>query len=135
METVLRSLFIGAFGACVCCAETNWNRLIPGPPFTPGGAPSIGILNLSGIGAEIKKEGDACTVAKILQGSGAEAAGLKIDDRITHVGEKDVSGLDLLGIAALLRGDPGTTVTLTILRAGEQPKLYEVTRQPVVLTE
>lgn len=131
MKTILLIVFVFALTLYCTRAQTEWNKPIQLPPIESGGTSQTGIMNLSGIGAVINKKDGKCIITKFFEGSGAEVAGLKIDDAITHIDKTEVSNLDLPEIAALLRGDPDTTVVLTIVRGNEPPKNVTVTRHPV----
>jgi len=123
----------GILSACIA-ADTEWNKEIQVESPVPGGTPTTAILNFSGIGAIINKKDGKCIIMMFFNGSGAEEAGLKVSDVITHVDAKDISDLDLHQISALLRGNPDTTVVITIERAGEgKPEDVTVTRHPVNL--
>lgn len=115
-------------------AQTEWNKELQRNQPQPGDAPVRRILNLSGIGAVVNKEGGKCVVRQVLDGSGAAAAGLKESDVITHIDSKDISSFDLVEITSLLRGDPDTKVVLTVHRIGEvNAQNYTVVRRPVKL--
>jgi len=89
-------------------------------------------LNLIGIGARILTVHGKCTIMEVLKGSGAEAAGLKKSDVITQIDSKNIESLQLLEVVPLIRGEPGTTVLLTIQRTGEiKPLIVTVTRHIV----
>jgi carboxyl-terminal processing protease len=59
------------------------------------------------------------TITGTVPGSPAAASGLKAGDQIIKVGDKDVKGLTADQATALIQGPEGTSVTLTIQRAGE----------------
>ncbi len=72
-----------------------------------------------GIGAEIgQKDGQIVVIAPI-SGTPAEAAGLRTDDIIIKIDGRDTTDLTLDEAINLIRGQKGTTVTLTIYRAGD----------------
>ena len=135
MKSLLFTI-VAIFGILPACfsADTEWNKEIRIDSAEPGGTPVVGIMNLSGIGAVVNKKEGKCIITKFFEESGAEAAGLKVSDIITHIDSKDIANLDLLQIVALLRGQPDTTVVLTIERTGEaKAKNFTVTRHPVKL--
>ena len=71
--------------------------------------------NFSGIGAQIKiKEGHIVILAP-MDGSPAQHAGLQSGDIILRVNGEDVSGLAIEEAVTRIAGNPGTSVTLTIL--------------------
>jgi carboxyl-terminal processing protease len=72
----------------------------------------------SGIGAFVglNKEG-LVEITEIIENSPAEAAGIKVGDQFVAVDGTDVTGFnDITAVAALVRGEPGTTVDLTFYR-------------------
>ena len=77
----------------------------------------------AGIGATLYKESDdatSVTIGYVYKDSPAENAGVEAGDQIVAVdGEAVTSDEDASDIATAVRGDIGTTVTLTILRDGE----------------
>ena len=82
-----------------------------------------------GVGVEIDDRGDALRVVEPLPDTPASRAGLKVGDLITHVDGQPASGDDG---AARLRGRPGTTVSLTIERAGwQEPRTFALTREVI----
>jgi carboxyl-terminal processing protease len=88
--------------------------------------------SFEGIGAYIDvREGQTVIVAPI-EGSPAEAAGIKAGDIILAVDGEDTAGWTVEELAANVRGPEGTTVVLTILHRGETaPVDIEVRRDRV----
>lgn len=70
------------------------------------------------------------TVLEVSEGSPAEEAGIAEDDVITAVGGNDASGEELADVVAQIKGDEGTTVTITVLRDGEYID-FEVERRVI----
>lgn len=69
-----------------------------------------------GIGSMIRKKGDYVVLARPYEGSPADKAGLRIGDRILAIEGADAKGLSLEEVSARLKGDPGTSVGLTVLQ-------------------
>lgn len=70
-----------------------------------------------GVGIEVTADDSAVKVLHAIQGSPAEQAGLRAGDEIVAIDGKEV-GSDVNGAIAHMRGVSGSTVTLTIRRAG-----------------
>lgn len=88
------------------------------------------VLNgdLEGIGAEMaEREGNLVVVAP-LKGSPAEKAGIMAGDVVYRIDAQPSAGLSLTEAVNRIRGKPGTTVTLTILR-GEAREPFDVSIQ------
>ena len=64
-------------------------------------------------------------------GQGAEKAGLLVDDEVIALDGKPVAGMTPDDIRRAVRGDVGTTLTVTILRNGEKRDI-KVTRTPLL---
>ncbi|HEV8017837.1 MAG TPA: carboxy terminal-processing peptidase [Steroidobacteraceae bacterium] len=101
-------------------------------------------LNYDGIGASLQIVDDYVTIMNVLEGGPAAVAGtLKVNDRITGVGQghegqfTDVIGWRLDDVVQLIRGKAGTSVRLQILPAGASPgspeKVLEFVRNKVTL--
>lgn len=71
-----------------------------------------------GVGVSLESREGRCVVVAPIAGSPAEQAGLRSGDVIVKVNGADVTGKVLSEIAALLRGNEGTTVTVTVDRDG-----------------
>jgi carboxyl-terminal processing protease len=88
---------------------------------------------LSGIGARIvlDKITKMLTVVEIFPDSPASTVGLKSGDRILEVNGISVRGMDADKTVSLVRGKPGTPVTLKIAREGSKAIDIALTRQVV----
>src|SRR3989338_9131112 len=82
-----------------------------------------------GLGIEITIKDDLLTVISPIDGTPAYHAGLKAGDRIVKIDGELTRGITLLEAVKKLRGKPETTVTLTVLRDGEnQVKEFTLAR-------
>jgi carboxyl-terminal processing protease len=88
---------------------------------------------LSGIGARLvlDKTTKMLTVVETFPDSPALKAGLKPGDRILEVNGMSVQGMDADKTSSLVRGKPGTPVTLKIAREGTKAIDIALTRQVV----
>lgn len=75
-----------------------------------------------GIGAYIseKKETKELVIASTMEGSPAEKAGLKKDDVIVQVDDKEVGDKDSDTVISWIKGEPGTEVSIKVARKGEK---------------
>lgn len=83
-----------------------------------------------GIGVTIQQRSDGLgfDILSVTGNSPAEEVGLKAGDMLVAVDGKEVAGLDTDGLSALIRGEEGTSVRLTV-RRGEEQKEFTVTRK------
>ncbi|HEX3102237.1 MAG TPA: S41 family peptidase [Pyrinomonadaceae bacterium] len=84
--------------------------------------------NKVGIGAEFSQVSGYLYVISDLKGSPAEKAGINAGDVIEYIDSKATRDISLYDARQLVLGDPGTTVSLRVLRAGEKPQTIKVTR-------
>lgn len=75
-----------------------------------------------GIGAYVQQKADAqyCTITKVFENGPADKAGMKANDIVTKVDEKDVSGEDIDKVVSMMRGDKGTEVKVQVFRSSEK---------------
>jgi carboxyl-terminal processing protease len=90
--------------------------------------------NYSGLGLSVVMDDGAVKVVSPFRGSPAERAGIKAGDYITHLDGKLYYGGDLDEAVAKMRGEAGTSIRLTIFRAGrDDPFDVTVTRGVIKL--
>lgn len=79
-----------------------------------------------GIGAYLQQDPDnkQITVVRPIEGSPAEAAGMKENDIIVEVDGEDISGQDIDAVVSKLRGPKGTTVNVGVRRGGAEELIY-----------
>lgn len=68
----------------------------------------------AGVGSLIRQKGDYVYFAQPYQGSPADRAGLKIGDKILSIDGKDAKGFTNEQVSSRLKGDPGTTVKVSV---------------------
>lgn len=87
-----------------------------------------------GIGISIEKKDAAILITKVFPGSPAEEAGLIQGDRIISIDMKNTTDISVEQAAALIRGLPGTKVTLGIIRNNSSNVInLEVKRKKIKL--
>jgi carboxyl-terminal processing protease len=87
-----------------------------------------------GIGAYVDLDGELLTIISPIEGSPAEAAGLKPGDAIIAIDGEDMTGLTPEDVRARVLGPAGTEVKLTVTREGETTPLdFLITRARIVI--
>lgn len=85
--------------------------------------------NYGGLGLTVTMEDGAVKVIAATRGTPADRAGIKAGDFITHIDGQLFFGGTLDEAVERMRGDPGTSVRLRVIRAGrDQPLELTVTR-------
>ena len=88
----------------------------------------------NGIGIDIGVQDDAIVVISPIDGSPAARAGVKAGDEILEVNGTSLDGLSLDQASDLMRGKPGTAVTLTLLPQGkDKPQTVKLTDRKSVV--
>lgn len=83
-----------------------------------------------GIGVEVGTRNNAATVVRVLKDNPAEKAGVVVNDIITKVNDESTKDSTLNDVVEKIRGEVGTTVKLTVNRAGVEKEIV-ITRQQV----
>jgi carboxyl-terminal processing protease len=89
-----------------------------------------------GIGASLQQDEatKAVTIVHVYDDSPAQEAGLLADDIILSADGYDASEMDLTEFVSHIRGEEGTTVHLTVYRAGESEELeFDIVRRSLSL--
>jgi carboxyl-terminal processing protease len=74
--------------------------------------------NIAGIGVMTSAGSGTIKVERVLPGTPAEKAGVKAGDQIIKIDGVDVSSMTYQEALTKVRGEPGTSVTLTVIHAG-----------------
>jgi carboxyl-terminal processing protease len=89
--------------------------------------------SFGGIGIYIEEVSGYITVVSPMKGTPAYQAGVKPQDRIVKVNGLDMVGAPVSQAVELIRGEPGTTVELTVLR-GEAELVFKIVRELIKIT-
>jgi carboxyl-terminal processing protease len=82
-----------------------------------------------GLGMEVGTEDGFVKVIAPIDDTPAQQAGVQAGDLIIKLDDKSVKGMSLTDAVKLMRGEPGSTITLTIMRKGQrEPLELELTR-------
>ena len=86
-----------------------------------------------GVGSLIRQKGDRVIFAQPYKGSPADRAGLKIGDKIMSIDGKDARGFTTDQVSALLKGDPGTQVKVSVEHLDGQQQTVTLTRERIAI--
>jgi len=82
-----------------------------------------------GLGIQVGMEDGFVKVISPIDDTPAFRAGIKAGDLIIRLDDKSVKGMTLNDAVKIMRGDPGTDITLTVVREGaDKPLPFTVTR-------
>lgn len=85
-----------------------------------------------GIGSLVRKSGDYVVISQVYKGFPADVAGIKAGDILTKVNGYSLKGLPTDSVSERLKGDPGTTLVLTINRNGNLSD-FTLKREKIVI--
>jgi carboxyl-terminal processing protease len=87
----------------------------------------------SGVGIEITIRDDRLTVIAPLTGTPAEAAGVRAGDIILFIDGESTDGITLTEAAVRIRGEPGSTVILTVRHPDGQEEEIPIVRATITV--
>ena len=85
-----------------------------------------------GLGIEVTMEDGFIKVVAPIDDTPAERAGVQAGDTVIRLDDTPVKGMSLNDAVKLMRGQPGTSITLTIIREGEEKPLKITIERDVV---
>ena len=82
-----------------------------------------------GLGIEVGMDDGLVKVIAPIDDTPAKRAGIEAGDMIVRLNDKSVKGMDLSDAVKIMRGKPGTDITLTVVREGvDEPLEIQITR-------
>lgn len=85
-----------------------------------------------GIGSLIHKQDEYVVISEPYKGFPAEEAGLKAGDKIAAINGESAKGKSTGDVSNILKGQPGTSIQLTIIREGfEEPIVKDLERKTI----
>jgi carboxyl-terminal processing protease len=85
-----------------------------------------------GLGIEITLKDDILTIVTPIEDTPAFRAGLAAGDRILKIGDQFTKGMEIMEAVRLMRGAPGTDVTIAVMREGfDNPKPFTLKREVI----
>ena len=87
-----------------------------------------------GIGSVIRQDSNVVRIAEPYKGSPADLAGLKIGDKIVAIDGQNVVGMKTDQVSSMLRGEPNTTVKVTVERLLDgKHESHKIRRQRIAI--
>lgn len=87
-----------------------------------------------GIGVSIGVRGDKVTIVEVIEGYSAQKQGIRIGDVLIRANDVSIGANNVDEVSNLVKGQPGTTVDLTILRNELQDTLlFSIVREEIIL--
>ncbi len=87
-----------------------------------------------GIGSVITQRGDRIIISEPYENMPAQRAGLKAGDSLVEVDGQKVKGKTTSEVSAMLKGEPGETVTVVVERPGDKKLIKkEIIREKIML--
>jgi C-terminal peptidase prc len=103
--------------------------------FTPAEAEAFDEANTgnyAGIGIQITELNDRVTVTAVFRGYPADAAGMQVGDIVFAINDEDATAWTSSQVSDVVRGEPGTSVTVVIEREGyDEPLTFDIVRAQV----
>ena len=85
-----------------------------------------------GLGIEISMRDGILTIVAPIEDTPASRAGLLAGDHIIKIDDEFTKDMEIMEAVHMMRGKPGTDITITIMRTGlEKPKPYTLTREVI----
>ncbi len=85
-----------------------------------------------GIGATVGLRNDNITIVDLIEGYSAQRQGMRIGDVIIKIDSVEVSKDNYETLSELLKGEPGTLVTVTVIREGSiEPIVFKLVREDI----
>lgn len=128
-----KKLFYGAVSGMVAAVGDPYTVFLPPDQQKSSQEELNGQFEGVGIQLGFNKEKRLVVIAP-LDGTPAKEAGIKPQDIIVKIEDKDTTGISLPEAVKLIRGQKGTQVNLTIFREGDsETKAYTLTRDNIIV--
>lgn len=131
-DTDKTALEDGAAEGMIAALGDRWSYYIPASEYEAHQEQMENAYVGIGVTVGVNEETNFLDIRQVSPTGGAKDAGILPGDVLIDVEGQDVSKLGLNKTTELIRGEEGTTVTLTVLR-GEEKKQFTVTRKKIMV--
>lgn len=128
-ETDKEALENAAADAMVKATGDRWSYYIPASEYAAHQEQMANAYVGVGITIEAVEENAGFLILNVSDGGPAEEAGLMVEDLLIMVDGQDVRQMTVTELSNLVRGEEGTSVSLTVLRKGEHMTMSVERRQ------
>lgn len=138
LERVIDSRFVGeadkvamedaAAYAMVAALEDRWSYYIPASAYEDYENQKTNSYVGIGISIMVREDGNGFDIVSVEPDSPAATAGILPGDILIEADGQNLAGMDVNGPGAIIRGEEGTSVTVTVVREGEK-MTFSVKRQ------
>ena len=128
LETLIEEKFIGesdpekladaAANAMVKATGDRWGYYIPASEYESYREQTENAYVGVGMTIQATEDGSGFLIVDVVTGGPAEEAGIQIKDLLIRVGDTDVRSLTAAEVRDLVKGEEGTSVSLTVFRQG-----------------
>lgn len=140
LETLIEEKFIGeanpealedaAAEAMVTATGDRWSYYIPASEYEAYREQAENAYVGVGMTIQATEDTSGFLIIEVVHGGPAEEAGIQVKDLLIRVGDTDIRGFTMEEVRDLVKGEEGTSVSLTILRQGTHETI-SVQRQKV----
>ena len=140
LKTVIDRYFIGdadmtkaedaAASAMIDALDDKWSYYISAEDYAAHMENKNNAYVGIGITIVVREDGTGEDVIEVKPGSSAQEAGILPGDTLIKVDGTSIAGMDSNQVASLVRGEEGTSLTVTVLRDGEE-KDFTLKRQTI----
>jgi carboxyl-terminal processing protease len=131
-EPSAKTIFYGAIDGMIKSLDDPYSRFLDEKAYDELKEMTTG--KFVGVGIEITMQNDEVVVITPIDDSPAMAAGIRAGDIITRVDGNPIRGKNLSEIVKMIKGLPGTRVTLSVRRDGGGDTIdFELTREAIRL--
>ena len=140
LESLIEEKFIGeadpevladaAAEAMISATGDRWSYYIPASEYEAYQEQSENAYVGVGMTIQTTEDGSGFLILEVVPGGPAEEAGIRVKDLLIRVEDTDIRSLTVTEVGALVKGEEGTYVSMTVLRQGT-PETLSVQRRRV----
>ncbi len=128
-EVELKDLIYGAIDGMLATLDPH-SAFMPPEEYAERKVDTLGAFG--GLGIEVTVRDEILTVVSPIDDTPAYRAGIKAGDKILWIGDTSTKSMDILDAVRMMRGEPGSTVVITVMSEGDdKPRKVELIREVI----